>query len=243
MKFSLAIPTFNRPDLTMESFAKVLSNECIDEIVILDDCSTIENYSKLFESIIYDTGLDVRKIKIYRNSSNLGPLRNKYEVVKKCNNEYVILLDSDNIIDENYVKCFGQLHFFDKNVLYCPEKLMSLDGKVQWDYSEFCHLDIDHTNAKNYLDVGSFEACLNTGNYLVNRAMYLQVYESYDKDNLLSYNDAMYFSCLWLLYGNMIKIVPGLYYTHRLHSGSWYKQNNDKCKQATKILRNFINSF
>ena len=37
--FTIAITTYNRLDLVIDSFSSVLDNELIDEIVIVDDCS------------------------------------------------------------------------------------------------------------------------------------------------------------------------------------------------------------
>jgi glycosyltransferase involved in cell wall biosynthesis len=40
--------------------------------------------------------LNTNKIKVFRNKTNQGAFRNKYETVSKCSNEWIYLLDSDN---------------------------------------------------------------------------------------------------------------------------------------------------
>lgn len=219
---SLAITTFNRNLFVIEAFIKVIDNDLIDEIIIVDDHSDEAIFIRL-NNIIVNLGKD--KVKLYRNETNLKPFANKYEAVKKCRNEWVILLDSDNIIDNNYIKTISAIEKED-DVIYCPEILYRPDrGCVEWTYGEFNGLVIDKTNVKNYLNNINFETLLNTGNYFLNREKYMSVFEQSDKDNKWTLADSVYFSYLWLLGGNRMKIIPDLYYTHRIHGGSWYLMN------------------
>ena len=241
---SLAIPTYNRPEMTLESFAKVLDNPLISEIVIVDDHSEFSNYVKLWNAV---QALNSDKIFLLRNATNLKPLRNKYEAVKSCGNEWVILLDSDNIIDNEYVNVLGKIGDLDKNTLYCPEKLINLRGQTIWDYSEFQYgdysevqYDINKIAAVRNVNNGNFQTFLNTGNYFLNRNEYLRVHESNDISKELSINDAMYFSYLWLKAGNNMGIIPGLNYIHRVHKGSWYKNNQKECGRATDEIIKLI---
>lgn len=236
---SLAIPNFNRSDFVIESFIQVINNTMIDEIIIVDDCSSIDVFDKL-SMLVAD--LNNSKVKLYRNDVNLKPFMNKYETVKKCSNDWVILLDSDNVIDNSYIEVVLKLDI-EEDTIYNPEILYKLNKEdVGWTYKEYNNLIINRNNAKQYIDVGNFETCLNTGNYYFNRKKYIHVVEHNHNHNDIktSVNDALYFSYLWLLSGNKIKVVPGLYYIHRVHDGSWYLNNYDGCTASTLELKRRI---
>lgn len=228
---SLAITNFNRSDFVIESFIQVLNNDFISEIVIIDDYSDSAVYIKLY-NLINDLNND--KVKVYRNDTNLGPFKNKYEVVKKCKNDWVILLDSDNIIDNNYIEIVESLDKED-DIMYSPEILYKKKNKenIGWYYAAFSNLIMDKNNIKNYMDISYFGTFLNTGNHFFNKDRYVHVIENNYNDLRLSINDAIYFSYLWLLSGNKMKVVPNLYYIHRPSRDSWWSTHSVKCMAST----------
>jgi len=76
-------------------------------VVISDDCSYIDDYVRLFDSV---EGMD--KVHVYRNSQNLGCYFNKKRAIEYQRNEYCVLLDSDNIIDLKFIdKLFSRQWF------------------------------------------------------------------------------------------------------------------------------------
>ena len=230
MKLSLVIPTFDRTDFVIEAFAQVLDNPIINEIIIVDDFSDVEVYSKLWNLI---NNLQNKKIKLFRNDKNLGPLLNKYEAVKKCKNKWIVMVDSDNIMNNEYIEKMEQLDKKEEDMLYCPEILMAEGGKVNFSYEEFRGLVVDKNNVKKYIDGINFECWMNTGNYFFNRNAYLKNVESNEIDARLSLTDSVYFSYLWLLSGNRMKIVSGVHYIHRIHKGSWWQNHSKECVRLT----------
>ena len=241
---SIAIANYNRVDMTMESFSKVLDNDLIDEIIILDDYSDIELYSELWFKI---EKINTNKILLYRNAENLGPFINKYRAVKKCKNEWVILLDCDNIIDNQYIDIITQIDKED-DVLYCPEVLFKLnkDG-FKFSYNQFNNIVLDKTNIRKYIKIRECVACMNTGNYLVNRRMYMDVVETkYLQgvvDARLAKLDTFYFNYLWMSNGYRMKVVPGLGYEHRIHDGSYYLKNSKLLASIQKELVKLLNKW
>jgi len=225
--------------MTLESFSKVLNNPAIDEIVIVDDYSAPDCFFILWQMV---HNLENNKIKIIRNASNLKPFQNKYKAVYACKNEWVILLDSDNIIDNEYISKVLAVQAI-PDTIYCPMSLYSEDNQIEWDYSDFKQQVITKLNAKEKLSYPSFTTSLNTGNFFVNRAKYLEVHEATTEDTTLSVNDALYFSYLWLLKGNYMMVLDGLSYVHRIHKGSWYKNNAHGCGNATKRIEQLIKAM
>jgi glycosyltransferase involved in cell wall biosynthesis len=228
---SLAIPTYNRPLLTLESFSLVINNDYINEIVIVDDGSIQKHFDCLKNEV---EKLNNPKIKLFQNDSNFGPLLNKNITVNKCQNEWVVLLDSDNIIDDTYIEIIRKIEK-NSDTLYCPAFLYQdiTKNSISLNYKEFVGLDINKNTLKKYLEMKLFDALLNTGNYLVNKNSYLSILKDKEIDNILSVNDALYFSYLWLMEGFKIEVVPDLAYIHRVHNNSWYITHTNECQLST----------
>lgn len=239
MKISLVVPTYDRMDFVIEAFKQVLDNSVIDEIIVVDDYSTPSVYATLWNLV-----QDVRskKVQLYRNNKNLGPMLNKYEAVKKCKNKWVVMIDSDNILDNDYIEKLLGLSW-EEDMLYCPETLKEVNGKVNFTYHEFCGLVVDKNNVKAHIDKINFETWMNTGNYFFNRDVYLENIESNKIDVNLSLTDSVYFSYLWVLSGNRMQIVPNMYYIHRIHKGSWWQNHSKDCIKRTAEIVNKIKAL
>lgn len=94
--FSLAIPTMDRYDKYLKEYLpKYIKNNYINEIVICDENG--EDYKK-----IQDEFGKCKKIKLFKNDSRLGVLKNKIKTLSLCNSDYIALIDSDNFVDESY---------------------------------------------------------------------------------------------------------------------------------------------
>lgn len=210
MKLSLAITTHNRPELTIKAFEKVLDDKRINEIVIVDDCSNSANVEKLQNSITH------KKVRTFFNEENLGMSRNKAKAISLCSNEWVIILDSDNVIDSSYIDSIEKLDLR-KNVIYCPEF-----ARPQFDYREYAGLTFTKDNAKDYVGKRTFDLIANTCNYLVYKKAYGNVYEYSDA---IKESDTIYFNYLWLASGGSLHIVPGMQYDHLVHNGSGWILN------------------
>jgi len=112
---TLAIPNYNRSELVIESFTHVINDHRINEIIILDDFSDIKIYNDLNSKI---QNINNPKIKLYRNDSNLGAFLNKKKSVILSNNDWIILLDSDNIINTDYIDTIIDKN--DTKTIYSP---------------------------------------------------------------------------------------------------------------------------
>jgi glycosyltransferase involved in cell wall biosynthesis len=215
----------------------VLDNPLISEIVIADDFSDEVVYDELRNLI---GSLNNPKIKLLRNHKNLGPLMNKYFVVTKAKCDWCIMLDSDNIIDNTYVE---KIHALTKkeDTIYCPEILYK-EGKevINFDYRQFIGLTVDKYVAKRNIKNKFFECWLNTGNFFFNKYRYMKAIEENVLDFELGTSDSVYFNYLWLIHGGRLQLVPGLNYVHRIHKGSWYKNNLVKCNKATIAIKKMI---
>lgn len=210
-KISIVIPTYNRYEMTIESFAQVLDDPRVGDIVIADDCSTDGSYEKLVSLF-----LPQRKIKIFQNSVNQDCYKNKKTAIEHATNDWCILLDSDNIISTDYLDKIFDCQWETNRIL------QPTFAKPHFDFQLFADQTVDKNNIKNYIDNETFQTALNASNFFVNKETYLKAFNP-DIDPVTS--DSIYMAYRLLEQGNSYYFVQGLEYEHRIHSGSHYQNN------------------
>lgn len=211
---TLAITTYNRTELLYESFEHVIDDPRISEVVIVDDSSPLG----MFTDIEYHFR-DKDKVKLFRNDRNLDCYYNKREAVRKSSNEWVILLDSDNIITKNYLDRIDSLFISGLNpkTVYQPSF-----AKPHFKFTSYEGILVDKSNVNRYMDDPTFGTMLNAMNYFVNRDEFLRVWDG--TVNPVT-SDSIFQNYNWLNSGNSIYVVPDLEYEHRVHTGSHYQNN------------------
>lgn len=222
-KISLAITTYNRIDFTLKSFEKIYDDKRISEIVIVDDCSNIENFEMLRNKIAEIYGVENSKIKLFRNEENIGTGENKKMAISLCENDWVIILDSDNNIDRTYIDCLYKMVSWSGDVIYCPSKA------GDFDYSFYNNTRIGRKLASSLIeDDKRFQCLLNNCNYFVNKKEYLKIQKhSTDVKSL----DGIFFNYHWLKNNKEFFVVPDLIYEHVVHSENRWtidKEENEK---------------
>lgn len=215
MNISLCITTYNRMDLLLDSFCQVVDDPRVSEIVIVDDAST--NHASG-----YVLGLADRyrsKVRAFVNEYNIDCYRNKREVISKSTNEWVIILDSDNVVTKQYIDRIENLWTAGLNVrtIYQPSF-----AKPHFNFTQYETYVISKGNVAKFMHDPTFQTMLNAMNYFVNRDEYLKVWDG-SCDPVTS--DSIFQNYNWLKSGNMIYVVPGLEYEHRVHNGSHYQNN------------------
>ncbi len=221
---SLCITTYNRYDMLLESFDKVLGDPRISEIVIVDDASKPEICNLLSETLSGPLYAD--RVKLHINKENLGMSRNKARAVDLATNEWCILFDSDNVIDSSYLDALPE--YLVPSIIYAPAY-----ARPQFDYRKYENVTFDAEMAAGLLGDSRVEMMLNTCNYLVNREEYLNVYE-HNPD--MKGTDTIWFNYLWLKSGRSIHVTKGMEYMHRVHNGSGFLEDCDyNMKKAAEV--------
>jgi glycosyltransferase involved in cell wall biosynthesis len=215
---SLCITTYNRTDLLFESFAQVIDDDRISEIVIVDDHSDIEVFNRVF-----DYTRSIPKVKLYRNEKNLDCYRNKREAVGKASNEWVIIFDSDNILTKAYVDRLA-INPVDPKKIWQPEF-----ARPHFDFRKYFNNGLagnpyDRHNIAKVIHEPTFQTMLNAMNYYVNRDEFIRVWDASESLDPVT-SDSLFFNYNWLKEGNRIFVVNGLEYEHRVHDGSHYQNN------------------
>lgn len=212
MKLTLAITVFNRFELLKESYAQVIDDPRIDEVLIMDDHSE-EEYWKDIQTL----QATHPKIRVVRQVKNRGMSLNKYDAISLSKNNSVIIFDSDNVLPVSYLDAIPEQ--LDPNTFYIPSW-----AKPTFDYRAFEGHTITKDNVKKYLSKPMFEQCLNTCNMLVNRNKYTEVYRH---DSTVKETDSLWMNFLWLQNGGSLYIVPNMHYSHLIHKNSGWLQNAD----------------
>lgn len=210
-QLNICIPTWNRVEMTLQSFEKVYDDDRIKNIIIVDDASDLKYYSELKKHC--DT---LKKVKLYRNLTNRDCYANKYVATTLSTTDFCILLDSDNQIDRSYIDKVYETEWHDDLIL-APEF-----ARPNFDYTAYAELVITKDNIKEYIDKPMFETALNTMNYFVNAKKYGEIWDA-TVDPVTS--DSLYQNYNWIMAGNKIKIVSGLQYNHLVHKESHYINN------------------
>ena len=98
MKYSFIIPVYNRPDEVDELLDSLTRQTLRDfEVVVVEDGSAIPCKG------VVDKYADRLTIHYY-NKENSGPGQTRNYGVERANGEYMLILDSDCIIPENYLE-------------------------------------------------------------------------------------------------------------------------------------------
>lgn len=220
-KIGVAIPSYNRVEVLLESFSEILTDPRIKNIHISDDCSDIEIYNKVNNSISLLNQFANGKITMSRNTENQDCFRNKKIAVEGSVCDWLILADSDNIFRCDYLDRLYEIDWWDTDTIYTPSYAMP-----QFDFTDYSGLVITKENVAEYLDKPLFETMLNANNFFVNRAHYLKVRADDEVDPVTS--DSIYFCMKWLQDGRKIKVVTGLQYFHRIWEQSHYRTQNHR---------------
>lgn len=233
MKLSLAITTYNRYDFTIESFAHVTDDPRIDDIVILDDCSTDGSYERLRD---YFKGNE--KVRVIRQAQNRGMLVNKFHAVGYCKNDFVALLDSDNVFGKGYFDALNNTGLYNTPQLYREIIYMPSFAKPTFDYRNFSGKMYNRFNVVDLLSDNMGNCLLNTCNYVVHRDSYCKIFED---NKSMKGTDTLWFNYLWLKADYFFYVVPEMQYYHRQHEGStWVKDAAYNMAKAAELNKKIL---
>ncbi len=245
MKLSVAIPTYNSSNYLLDCLKSLKKIKHIDEIVISDDCSRDDEYSKILQIKENFSKSTKKNILINRNDRNLGGFKNKYIAVSKCKNKFVYQIDSDNIAGLNTNEILNvNLKTFDSEVLYLPSKVYvfkknPLVSSFRKKYKVLLTNSNEVLTKKSVLEAVTGDKNLfidvknswvfNLGNFIVDKKMFLQKMKfPFESSDLPLAADPLAMCYFWLNDGGKIGLIKNFYHFHRLRSDSyWHSAGND----------------
>lgn len=222
-KISLCITTWKRYPMLLRSFEQVINDERIGEIVISSDADEGEQWEQLKEYCKYQS-----KIKLVRNDTRLGVYGNKNAAVKAASFDWVIIFDSDNVINPDYINGIFS-NIWSPNQVIAPSF-----ARPSFNYTAFQGQVISKANVASFIGQKKFDCLLNTMNYFINRGEYLKIWQPKD----VNASDTIYFNSLWLKAGNTIYIDADVQYEHLIHNGSNYQLASNESKQDCQRIEN-----
>lgn len=230
MKISLCIPTYNRADLCIESFAQVIDDDRIDDIVLMDDKSTNGSYAYLKSEFGGHS-----KVVVLQQEANVGMARNKRDAIDAAKNDWAILFDDDNTISPDYLDALGDI----PGVFELEEEIfMPSFAKPNFDYRDLCDTAMCKQNIAHFMSNPIFGALINTCNYVVNKKYYLETWQA--NPEMKATDTAWHLLC-HLKAGGSMYVVPGMEYFHRVHDQSGFMQdvayNMKKAKEIEEKIK------
>jgi glycosyltransferase involved in cell wall biosynthesis len=255
---SVAIPTFNSSNYLRSCLKSLINISLIDEIIINDDCSNEIEFNKIKKII---RRINNSKIKIYKNEKNIGAFKNKYECIKKCKNDIVYQLDSDNIATSTLPKVLSIImNEQNINYLYLPSKIYQF--RKYPNFAKFFSIfnrrfrvtftDKDYVFNKEIIKqaIGNnlkvtvdknINWVLNSGNFVVNRKKYLKIFKKHVAEDIRHPMDAVAISYFWIENGGDIKTLKDFKHFHRKRTDSVsFVESEGSFESLTNFRKKFL---
>lgn len=131
-KVSVIMPCFNDGKYIQESIECALNQTYKNiELIIIDDGSTEQETINILKNI------KDNRIKIL-NTSRLGPSGARNKGINECDGDYILPLDSDDIIDETYIEKAVNIIESNSNIgiVYCEAELFG-EREGKWELPSY----------------------------------------------------------------------------------------------------------
>jgi glycosyltransferase involved in cell wall biosynthesis len=122
---TVGIPTYNSSKYLNQCLKSIKNLKNIDEILISDDGSTVSELAKLKEIVLKYQIKYRLNIKILESTTNFGAYKNKLKLIENSKNEYIYVLDSDNMASKNLDEIINEIlnennpkFLYQPNVMY-----------------------------------------------------------------------------------------------------------------------------
>ncbi|WP_096028349.1 glycosyltransferase family 2 protein [Campylobacter lanienae] len=231
-KVSIIIPVYNVEKYISQCLESAINQSLKDiEIIIVDDCGSDKSMDIAKEYAKKDN-----RIKIIKNSQNMGLFLTRCEGIKSATGEYILNLDSDDFLDLKACE-----------IAYNASK----DG--YYDAVKFSAYNYENGNATIFykiLENDSFESLEEYANYmyrqkgyprwnlafiLIKRDIYLRAFEILDlKCRITMAEDALMSFVLWSLSNKFRHISDILYYYRNNPDSSTETKNKEIIARNSK---------
>ena len=228
IKFSLCIPTMDRFDDFLDQYLELYLEfkdiGILDEIIISDDGD--QDYEKILQK--YNRGISkVEPIRIYKNPTRLGVLKNKAHVAslaKKTN--FIALIDSDNFVPESYFKEASRI-ILEKGITPdMPCSLIPIFAQPNYHFAFYKNFVFDQQTAANYCKLKIFGTMINSGNFIITPVVYDMI--KFDDNVEIKSYDAVYLHLVALEQISEYRIyVTNMEYLHVVHPDSNFLKNKE----------------
>ena len=125
MKIAICIPTYNQGNY-LEKAIRSAVNQTMSayEIIVSNDCSTDDTYS-----ILNQLSKEIPNLKVIHQPINLGIVANVNACLKKADSDFIIRLDSDDILSPDYTEKMVKLMMEYPNAGYGHCAIQEIDER------------------------------------------------------------------------------------------------------------------
>ncbi|MEE3745205.1 glycosyltransferase family 2 protein [Campylobacter porcelli] len=237
-KVSIIIPVYNVEKYIRECLESCINQTLKDiEIIIVDDCGS-DNSMDIAKEYAKKDG----RIKIIKNSKNMGLFLTRCEGVKVASGEYILSLDSDDFLD---LKACEIAYKATKDGYYDIVKfnVYNYDGNTAdiWEGATLNNYSFESLEEyANYIYRQKDYPRWNLAFIIVKRDIYLKAVEILNlKDRIVMAEDALMSFVFWNLSNKFCHICDILYY-YRYNENSTTKSKNDEIISRNSKDRVFV---
>lgn len=221
---SILVPVYNRENLVGRTLKAALAQTVADiEVIVVDNQSTDGTFDVCAGLAEYD-----KRIRLYRNDSNLGPVRNWMKCVEYASAPYAKILFSDDLIAPTFIeRTLPALLAPDCALAYTPAIVGYEDWKGGMQYRQFqgdCKILRDAfvrlaTHMEHFTPVSPGAALFRTADLRKHIFTELPGVQGYDFARYGAGVDWLIYTLTALNYGHVAYIDEPLTYFHA-HAGS-----------------------
>lgn len=231
---SVVIPNYNYEKYLLERLYSVLNQKIkIDEVIILDDCSS-DNSRKLIDELIKRLSKYINISKVYNEKNSGSAFKQWQKGFNLANSDYVWIAEADDYCDSNFLKKVFNPMIKNEKILisYSDTAFIDADGKIMMS-SIKPEIDIMKTGHwdKSYINDGKDEfknySFLNCTIANVSSVVFKK--DNYDDLFKLSGNFKQ--AGDWLLYVNIMQRGLIAYYNKPLN---YYRVHGNNVSSVTK---------
>lgn len=148
MKFSILIAHYNNWNYFKECYQSLINQTYQNfEIIIVDDCSTDDSFSKLSKLAEEDS-----KIKLFRNSENKKVGFTKSRCIEEAKGEICGFLDPDDFLNANALSEVIEIYKSKSDCIATYSKIKLVDSKSN-KLGDFKHTKKIKNNKKNFFNI------------------------------------------------------------------------------------------
>lgn len=144
MKLGVIIVTYNRLELLKECIEACINQTYkFSKILIINNAST-DGTDKFLNEITYDN------IEIINSDENLGGAGGFYlgvKNIKECDLDYILLIDDDAIIDENYNEEIVKNIEKNNNSILAYSGTVKTNNQIQYEHRQHLHKNFEVSNS------------------------------------------------------------------------------------------------
>jgi glycosyltransferase involved in cell wall biosynthesis len=125
MKLSVCIPTYNQASFVKDTILSIVNQDfMVDEIIVSNDCSTDET-----ALILEELSAQVKELIVINQPFNLGISKNVDACLRLAKGEFVVRIDSDDLLLPDYISTLYQLFLEYPGAGYAHGAVREIDSR------------------------------------------------------------------------------------------------------------------